>query len=235
VKPLRPLALIAVLVSFAAGTLAGATPPVAPATRAHGRVELWLTSPQADQSVAPATEIRWSVHATVSRQNNGGLALFSFDLVQDEGNPTSIHLPPGDPATGEMEAFDRPAGFTNPVEDPWGSGYGGAPVFEDGLKNLIQIGGAQNTFGVAPPCLGPDADVCMGQNTGVVRGVGQSDGGVMLATGSFQAPSIPGTYVLRIRSAVANTLQQPSASTRLMVRPTPVILTDGGEFSFTVR
>jgi hypothetical protein len=171
----------------------------------------------------------------VSPKNNGGLALFSFDLVQREGNPMSIDLPPGDPARGDMEAFDRPAGFTNPVEDPWGSGYGGVPVVENGRKNLIQIGGAQNTFGVAPHCLGPDADVCTGQNTDVVRGVGQSDGGVMLATGSFQAPPIPGTYVLRIRSAVANTLRQPGVSPRPMVRPARVILADGGEFSFTVH
>ena len=175
----------------------------------NGAVELKLHALQQSQTVAPGEQIDWTIRAFVSEEANNGLALISVDLEQDPANPELFDIPPGDSAPAGMEDFDRPDGLTNPVQgDPWGSGYGGIQAGDEGQRNLSQIGGSQNTFGVRGPCLGPNQDVCLGQDVHVDEGVGQSLSGQVMATGSFNAPATNGTYTFYIESAIANTLDQ---------------------------
>lgn len=186
-----------------------------------GTVALELVSAVNGQTVAPGQEVPWRIRCFVSSGDNLGLALISVDLVQDETNPELFDIPPGAAVTTPMRAFDRPDGFTNPQEDPGadpeGSGYGGSRIGELGSKNLLQIGGAQNTFGRIGPCFGPAADVCMGQDIDPDTGVGQGAGGETVAFGTLPAPATPGTYVFRIENALANTLQTVNAA------PTPSV------------
>ena len=194
-----------------------------------------LVSRQDTRAVAPGTTIEWEARVRVAGSGNAGLALVSFDLVQDDGNPELFDFPPGERAPSGMDAFDRPAGFANPSEDPWGSGYGGTPVGPEGRRNLAQIGGAQNTFGVAPQCLGPEQDICMGQDANVARGIGQSASGQLVARGSFSAPSTPGTYRVRVSEVVASLLARVNVAPQpSIVVPASVRVVDD-ELSFTVR
>lgn len=200
------------------------------------RVEFLIGSQQAGSIVAPGTPINWFVFARVLPGDHEGLALFSLDLVQHPENPQTFDLPPGDPAPSTLASFDRPAGFTNPSEDPWGSGYGGTPVGRPGARDLVQIGGAQNVFGQAPPCFGPQADVCMGQDVNVESGIATGPGLTLVASGSFLAPATPGTYALRLANGVANVLDEvnvaPAAS---KTRAAEVLLGGASLFYFTVQ
>ena len=100
-----------------------------------------------------------------------------------------------------MVNFSRPAGITNPGEGGATTGYIGVQRGAEGQKNLIQIGGAQNTFGEAlPPGTG------MGENANVVGGIGQGANAQLVAQGQFNAPSAPGTYTFRIQNGLANVL-----------------------------
>jgi len=173
----------------------------------RGAVELKLTSSRQNRTVSPGEQIDWAIKAYVSPLENNGLALISMDLVQDPTNPELFNLPPGDSAPAGVEGFDRPRGLTNPVqENPWGSGYGGTPVGVAGRRDLAQIGGSQNTFGVRGPCLGPNNDICMGRDPNIYEGICQAPAGRLIATGSFNAPATNGTYTFFIDSAIANTL-----------------------------
>lgn len=165
-------------------------------------VSLSLTSPQNGQSVSPGATINWTIAFTVSTGNNQGLALLSTDLVQDETNPDLFNLTPASGVPAPMSNFSRPAGVSNPGETNPATGYIGVLRGDPGEQNLIQIGGAQNTFGQArAPGSG------MAENANVTANVGQS-GSVTLATGSFAAPSVSGSYTLRVANAVANVLVQ---------------------------
>jgi hypothetical protein len=173
-----------------------------------GSLTVDFLSPQNGQILNPGDPVDWSITAQVSAGDNSGLAMFSVDLVQDVGNPEFFDLPPGERAPSGMDGFDRPGGLTNPSGDPWGSGYGGTPVGEKGRRNLAQIGGAQNTFGVPAPLLGPNADVRLGQDIDLDSGVGQSVGGLVVAEGSFIAPGTAGEYTFSIEGVLAATLDK---------------------------
>jgi hypothetical protein len=188
-------------------------------------VTLELRSTKHNRVVSPGEMIDWKIKAYVSTHGNLGLAMFAADLDQDPDNPEWIDFVPGDGAPTGMASFDRPAGLTNPSDDPWGSGYGGTPVEVDGRSVLSQIGGAQNSFGVPGPCLGQNSDICMGQQVAVETGIGHAQNGQLIATGSFPAPAAPGTYEFLIDSAMANTFGQvhtpPAWSTTLAA---PVVI-----------
>jgi len=171
-----------------------------------------LFSPQHGISVFPGQQIDWMISARVSTHGNHGLAMIAVDLVQDPANPELIDLIPAGSTPQGMEGFDRPGGFTNPDrEDPWSSGYGGTPSGPKGERNLRQIGGAQNTFGVKPLLLGLGGDVLVGQDIDVDTGVGQQPGGQALSAGSFVAPQAEGLYLFYAESAVANVLTEVNA------------------------
>ncbi|MHC4416825.1 MAG: dockerin type I domain-containing protein [Planctomycetota bacterium] len=156
-----------------------------------------LSSTAAGGELEPGQPIDWTITATASAGNNEGLAMAGVDLVQSPDNPQPIEIPPGlRPAA--MEDFDRPRGISNPGPDGSGSGYGGTSVGPQGARNLRQIGGAQNTFGVTMGSIGTDIDVDLG--------VAQGPDGQVIAAGAFPAPLQPGVYSLSLENAMANVL-----------------------------
>ena len=223
------------------GTRAEATPPalLPVAGNTGGTVALELVSAVNGQTVAPGQEVPWRIRCYVSTGDNLGLALISVDLVQEKTNPELFDIPAGAAVTTAMRAFDRPDGFTNPPEDPTGnpegSGYGGSRIGEIGSKDLLQIGGAQNTFGRIGPCFGPNNDVCMGQDIAPDTGVGQGLGGETVAFGTLAAPSTPGTYVFRIQNALANTLEAVNAAPAASVTQSADIRYLNTTWTFTVQ
>ena len=193
------LVFVVLLASFGPGAPAPAV--------ARGVVHVELQSPQSDTTVNPGGRIDWVLTAHVSSDDNLGLAMISVDVEQALANPERIDIPRATGRSPLMEAFDRPRGFTNPGPDKDTSGYCGTQVGRAGERDLRQIGGAQNTFGVTGPCLGPNGEICLGQDVVVTQGVGQS-GGQVVATGSFFAPQTVGSYEFQVASAVATTLQE---------------------------
>jgi hypothetical protein len=159
-------------------------------------VSVSLTSPQNGQSVAAGATINWSISFSVSTGGNQGLALLVTDLTQDASNPAFLDISPAGSVPAPMANFSRPAGISNPGEGG-PTGYVGVQRGTAGQRDLVQIGGAQNTFGVARP---PGSGVA--ENANVVGGVGHA-GAVTLASGSFLAPSASGTYTFRLSDAVA--------------------------------
>ena len=120
-----------------------------------------------------------------------------------------------------------------------GAGYGGTPtVSPHGHEDLRQIGGAQNTFGVAGPCFGVANVSCVGQNVDVRPGVGQTEDGQVIATGSFPAPDVPGDYLFSLETVVAKVLERAalppesspvrSAGLRLMERTSRIRVLEPG-------
>lgn len=192
---------------------------------AGGSVTIRLTSPQFGAEVAPGTPIEWSVTAAVSRESNAGLALIVVDLVQSASNPAKLDIPPASGVPPAMEAFSRPLGICNPGEDGLASGYVGVLRGEPGARDLRQIGGAQNTSGAAGSAIGTNVDVA--------AGVGQ-DVPVLLASGSFPAPSAPGGYTFLLENPLANVIDE----VRAPPSPSPVSPASGtldqASFFFTV-
>jgi hypothetical protein len=194
---------------------------------ATGTVSLTLESASAGQNVAPGAAINWSIKASVSTGDNLGLALISTNLVQDPNNPALFDIPPGTAGSipAAMNGFNRPGGITNPGEGGALSGYIGVQRGTAGAKNLIQIGGGQNTFGAAGSPFGTDFNVD--------GGIGQS-APQLIVSGTFNAPATVGTYTFRLQGAVANvlnTIGTPPAYSQ--VSPATVNLT-GGTLTFTV-
>jgi hypothetical protein len=233
----RTLILLAALAVFsspavpAEGALARSAAALGPSPSGN-LVTVSLLSDQNGQIVHPGQEIPWAVRVHVVPGGSLGLSLIAVDLVQDATNPETLDLRPGSIGSDAMLVFDRPMGFANPGDDPWGSGFGGTPVDD----RLVQIGGAQNVFGVAPECLGPEDDVCMGQNVSVVTGIGQGAEGELVATGFVVAGAAPGRYRLRIGDVLANVLRRTALAP--WASPTeraPVRLGDDAEISFTVQ
>ena len=165
-------------------------------------VTVSLTSPQNGTTVSPGATITWTIGFTVSSGDNAGLALLATDLAQDAtNNPATIDIPYAAGVPGAMTNFSRPAGISNPGEGGNTTGYVGVQRGTAGARNLVQIGGGQNTFGQAPP---PSSGVA--QNVTASGGVGQS-GSVTLATGSFTAPSATGLYTFQLQNTIANVIQ----------------------------
>lgn len=198
------------------------------ATAAAQTVTVSLTSSMDGQTVSPGAMIDWSISFTVSGVDNEGLALLVTDLVQDAGNPDTLDIPPADAVPAAMANFSRPDGITNPPETDPTTGYTGVQRGPGGAMNLLQIGGAQNTFGVAKP---PGTGVA--ENANVVGGVGQG-GPVTLASGSFPAPSGEGVYVFSLENTITNVIDVLSAPPAFsQVIAANVVLSDDS-FSFTV-
>jgi len=159
---------------------------------AAGTVNLSLLSPQQGQTLAPGQLVQWRIEAEVSTGDNAGLALILVNLEQSNFNPSFVDIPLADGVPPQLAGFDAPAGFSNSP-----TGYRGLRVGAVGARNLEQIGGAQNTFGVAA--------ATMGQDVNVEPGLGQS-GPLLIAEGSFRAPFVAGTYQFNLADPLANTL-----------------------------
>ncbi len=193
-------------------------------------VTVSLSSAQNGQSVSPGATINWEISYTVSAGDNDGLALLIADLVQDgDNNPATLDIPQAAGVPAPMTNFSRPAGLSNPGE---GSnlitGYVGVQRGTAGAKNLIQIGGGQNTFGFANP---PGTGIA--ENATVVGGRGQS-GAVMLASGSFAAPAATGLYAFSLANVYANTLDSISTPPLHSPATEAAVVLAAGSFSFTV-
>jgi hypothetical protein len=141
-------------------------------------------------TVAPGTQVAWTMVGELSDNANEGLALFSVDLSWSGGTL----LPAAAPTSNPMLNFARPAGVTNPA------GFGGTPS----AGRLVQVGGAQNTINstFAPYPIGA-----------VITGVGWPGQPVALATGQFTAPPQPGIYSLSASNLVANVIRQGEMGT----------------------
>lgn len=201
---------------------------LAVAASAGSAVTFSLSSPQGSTVVAPGSTVIWAIDFSVSSGDNQGAAMICVDLVQSPGNPSQIDLPPAVGAPAGMSNFNRPAGICNPGEGGAPSGYGGARRGPAGGRNLIQIGGAQNTFGQAFP-----SGSGVGENANVLTGIGQS-GSQSLASGSFAAPTACGVYTFSLANPLANTLvvrNNPPAASPVAHATTSLA---SGSFSITV-
>ncbi len=194
---------------------------------ADGTVTLILESSAAGQQVSPGATIDWTIKVVVSTGDNQGLALISCDLVQDAANPAKLDIPPGNPASipAAMIGFNRPGGITNPGEGGAASGYIGVQRGDAGSKNLVQIGGAQNTFGQAGAIFGTDPNVD--------PGIGQSGPQVVLS-GSFNAPATAGQYTFRLTNALANVLTTVNPPPQFSPVTAATLNLTQASFSFTV-
>ncbi len=191
---MKAITIIAVLICT---SVAWATPTVT----------LTLESSKNGLTVSPGTTVDWSVKVAVSPGDNAGLALVSTDLIQNPDNPALFDIPQGSPASidATMQNFNRPAGIANPGEGGATTGYIGSQRGEPGRKNLIQIGGGQNTFGAALP-----SGTGIGESATVLPGVGQGAQPQVVLSGSFAAPEVPGTYTFRLENGLANVLNNVS-------------------------
>ncbi len=191
-------------------------------------VTVALTSPQNGATVSAGDTINWEIAFTVSAGDNFGLALLATDLRQADTNPGFLDIPPGAAVPVAMSNFSRPAGISNPGESNPTTGYTGLQRGTPGRRNLVQIGGGQNTFGQANVGGG------VGENATVVLGVGQS-GSVQLAAGSFAAPAAPGTYTFSLANTLANTLDSESLTPAFWRVAAATVVTTPNSFTFTVQ
>jgi hypothetical protein len=192
---------------------------------ASGTATFNISSPSNGATVGPGTSIEWTITVSVSPGDNLGPALGAVDLAADAANPAFFDLPAGETPL-DMTDFDRPDGISNPGPGGVGSAYAGTPMGTTGSKNLVQIGGAQNTFGVPGNGIGLDYDVR--------GGVGQS-GPQILATGSFPAPATPGLYALNLASPLANTLDAIATPPDFSPVSGAAALIGAGQITFTVQ
>lgn len=190
-------------------------------------VTVSLTSPQDGQNVSPGAVVTWQISFTVSGGDNVGLALLIADLTQDTANPAFLDIPPASGVPGPMSNFSRPAGISNPGEGG-PTGYVGVQRGSAGARDLIQVGGAQNTFGFANP-----SGTGIAENANVVGGVGQG-GSVVLASGSFAAPAATGTYLFALANVKANALDSIGTPPAHSPVDEAAIALAPGSFSFTV-
>ena len=191
-------------------------------------VTLDLTSAQNGQDVTGGATIDWQIAVTVSGGDNAGLAGVITDLVQAAGNPEALDIPPAASVPPAMSNFSRPDGISNPGESNPTTGYTGLQRGVSGSFDLVQIGGAQNSFGVAQP-----GGTGIAENATVVGAVGQS-GSVVIASGSFTAPTTEGTYAFSLGNPQANVFTSIATPPAISPAVAASVATGTGAFSFTV-
>lgn len=206
--------------------LALALAALSPAAAAGSTARFRLSSPADHSKLQPGAIVPWSLSVALSADDNEGLALALVDLVQEEGHPAEIALPSAGGAPGGLAHFDVPQGFANPGSGALPGGFGGSQIQVPGQGFLLQIGGAQNTFGTPGNLMGKQSNVL----TGVARGKE-----ILLAQGSFEAPHASGTYRLSLANAIANTLVRREAATGHWRVEAALAVVDSGSISFTVE
>jgi hypothetical protein len=198
---------------------------------ATGTVSLLLESSAAGQTISAGTTVNWSVKVSVSTGDNVGLALIACDLVQSASNPAKFSMPPGVAASipAAMAKFNRPAGIANPGEGAEPSGYVGVQRGTAGQMNLVQIGGAQNTFGTA---MSPGSGI--GENAVVTSGIGQGGSAQLVLSGSFPAPATEGSYTFSLQNGVANVLTSVGTPPAFSPVSSATVNLAGASFTFAV-
>jgi hypothetical protein len=192
-------------------------------------VTLTLESSKDGRTVGAGSGIDWTIRVATSGGDNAGLALVCVDLVQDDANPAFLDIPPGDPASidATMGDFSLPLGISNPGEGGATTGYVGVQRGTPGRRNLVQIGGGQNTFGVVgPPGLGQDLTIR--------AGIGQGVSPQIVLSGSFAAPRTPGTYTFKLQNSLANVLTAVNPPPQYSPVAAATVDLTGATFSFTV-
>jgi hypothetical protein len=136
-------------------------------------------------SVNPGTTVNYAVVAELTDLMNEGLAGVTFDLSFD-GGP----LPQAaSPTAGNMLHFTDPMGLSNPA------GFGGTQSGGD----LLQVGGAQNTF---------NNTFTSSLSGTVATGVAWLGSPETIVTGTLTVPFTPGTYTLAVTNLAANAIRQ---------------------------
>ncbi len=207
--------------------LAAAAPALA-----DGVVTLDLLSPQHGLNLrdgAPLPAIEWTITAKATAGDNMGLACVIVDLEQDLYNADAAILRPADAVPTEMAGFQRPAGISNPL----GGYLGTERVGYFGAVDIVQIGGAQNTFGAPPTAQPPLSN--FGLDVDVEPHVGQATEGQIIASGSFVPPMSLGTYRFSLQAPIVNTIDYVNAAPKWSPA-SPAVVAMGptaGEITFT--
>ena len=158
-------------------------------------MKVFLMSPQDGATFVAGSTINWTIEFEVTGDTDGATAIV-VDYVQNPSNPvgTDLSAAPGVPSG--MEGFARPAGITSPA------GYGGTVLGLPSVRDVLDIGGVQNTLGVViGPGIGEDIVVDLGV------GIGRQ----VLASGSFVLPSSSGTYSYLVQNGRASLLLEGEA------------------------
>ena len=198
-------------------SLASAEEPYIPLS-----TDVVLTSPAQNTTVSPGVSISWNVSVQLTPGQSLGLAGLICTLEQSPSNPAAIALTPGTRAAG-VANFDLPLGLANQTSSG-ASAFGGTPTGTGQSLELLQMGGLQNTLGVAGTVRGTDAVV--DSNLALAAPLS-------MVQGTFQAPSVAGTYSVRLRDVRVLALLGVGSSGN----PSLVESTSPGfvpEFSFTV-
>lgn len=183
----------------------------------------WLTSPSNRKFVKPGDTINWAIEIQLSN-DNVGLAGFTVDLLQSADNASLFDIPVGAITPGGLRGFARVGGISNPTE-PAGPGYGGSQRGTVGALNLVQIGGMQNTFGVAGDVIGLDVQVDKQIAVGVRR---------LVASGSFVAPATSGNYRFTLANGLANVIVSSAQPGQITPTAPATVEFAGPSFVFTV-
>ena len=161
---------------------------MAPLALADGTVTLDVSSSRDGKTVAPGSTIDWMITFDVSTGDNAGLALLAVDFMQDAGNPATLDIPPADAVPAALSNFSRPDGISNPGEGSSSTGYVGVQRGTAGAMNLKQIGGGQNTFGVAGSSMGTQVNVVGGVRP---ERRGHAGPGLVRCSGDFRQLHLP--------------------------------------------
>ena len=182
-----------------------------PPPTSQASVSVALLTDIAGPSVQGGTVVHYGIAAhviDVGDSGCAGLAAVTADLQQYPltafGSQPPLALTPGTRGP-DLANFDRPLGIANPVPGQItssASAFGGTVLDTQGYgyPGLIQIGGAQNTFGM------PGTNY-LGSSQTPVAGVGLQAQGQVIASGSFIAPTVPGEYALYLENVYVNYLQ----------------------------
>ncbi|MFH1748779.1 MAG: hypothetical protein ABIG44_17225 [Planctomycetota bacterium] len=198
--------------------------------QAQPAATLTLEAVKDGQTVGQGSPINWTIKVGVSSGDNAGLALVCCDLTQDAANPVLFDIPlavEGSIDTN-MQNFSRPAGISNPGEGA-STGYVGVQRGSAGSMNLIQIGGGQDTFGQALP---PGSGI--GEVANPITGIGQGAEPQEVVSGTFTAPSTPGTYTYSLQNALVNVMSEYQAPPTHSPVVAATVDTAGASITFTV-
>lgn len=177
--------------------------------------------------VTPGDMVDWSIYATVSPSDNSGLASINLEFFQFSNNRYLFDIPAASGVPAGMEAFSRPMGLSNPGQYGAPTGYVGWQAGVTSKRNLIQIGGAQNTTGLVNTDLNG-----MPNTTTLSLGIGQSTEPQLIVSGSFEIPVAGGEYTYGLRNAKARVLElgPPTSGSVVTTVVTPTLVDETFRF-----
>jgi len=206
-------------------------------TLAQPTATLTLTSARNGVTIGQSQPVDWHVSVSMAVGTTSGLAGVVVDFTQAAANPALLDIPtatsvPTSPVN--LSDFSRPRGISNGQPgNPMVSTYTGTQVGPIGAKNLLQIGGMQNTFGVAGAVLGGDGMPLLGRDTTIDTGIANGSL-VAFASGTFAAPSAPGVYTFTISNGRVNVLTSATPTPTDVAAAVVAYSPADASFSFTV-